>query len=104
MTALKLYVGFAWGVIAFSALCFGVAYQSAAAFRIVLMLVPAWIVFVWWSIDRAALERRISRLEARTEIADLRRVDTQTGLQEVGRQLHAIEARVTETEGIEHRP
>lgn len=101
MTALKMYLMFAWGTIALFALCIGVARRSAAAFSLFLTLVPPLIVFVWWSIDRAALERRMKRLEARSEIADDRRVDMQTGLTEVGRQLNAIEARVTDVEGVD---
>ena len=101
MATLKLYLVFAWGTIALFALCIGVARQSAAAFSLFLTLVLPLIVFIWWSIDRAALERRIKRLEARSEIADDRRVDMQTGLTEVGRQLNAIEARVTDVESVD---
>ena len=95
MTTLKMYLVFVWGTIALFALCIGVARRSAASFSVFLALVPPLIVFIWWSLDRAALERRIKRLEARSEIADNRRVDMQAGLAEVGRQLNVIEARVT---------
>lgn len=103
MTTLRIYLAFVWGVIALFALCIGVARQSAAAWSLFLTLVPPLIVFVWWIIDRAALERRIRRLEARSEIADERRVDTQTDLTEVGRKLNAIEARVTDVESVDIR-
>jgi hypothetical protein len=101
VTTLKMYLVFAWGTIALFALCVGVARWSAAAFSLFLTLVLPFIVFVWWSVDRAALERRIKRLEARSEIADDRRVNMQTGLTEVGRQLNAIEARVTDVESVD---
>jgi len=103
MTTLKIYLAFVWGVIALFALCIGVARQSAAAVSLSVTLVPPLIVFVWWIIDRAALERRIRRLEARSEIADERRVDTQTDLTEVGRKLKAIEVRVTDVESVDVR-
>jgi hypothetical protein len=103
MAALRIYIAFVWGAFALFALCIAVALRSAAAWSLFLTLVPPLIVFVWWIIDRAALERRIMRLEARSEIADKRRVDAQTDLTEVGRKLNAIEARVTDVESVDAR-
>jgi hypothetical protein len=48
--------------------------------------------FVCWIIDCAALERRIARLEARSEIADERRFVIQTDLAGVGYRLEEVEA------------
>jgi septal ring factor EnvC (AmiA/AmiB activator) len=58
------------------------------------------IVFVWWIVDREALERRIRRLEARSEIAEERRVTTQTDLTEVEHKLDEIEGRVVDVENL----
>jgi len=51
-------------------------------------------------VDREALERRIRRLEARSEIADKRRVSAQTDLTEVVHKLHKIEGRVVDVENL----
>ena len=98
MTAAKNYLACFWGGAAFYALCYGIIYGSADALRLVAALTPSLIVFVWWMIDRAALERRITRLEARSEIADERRVVTQTDLAEVEHKLEQVETRVASAE------
>jgi hypothetical protein len=51
-------------------------------------------------VDRAALERRVRRLEARSEIADERRVTARTDLTEVEHKLHEIEGRVVDVENL----
>ncbi len=89
------------GALALVTLWYGILHGSADAWRLLLSLVPPLIVFVWWMIDRAALERRIKRLEARSEIADERRVTAQTNLAEVEHKLHEIEGRVVDVENLE---
>jgi hypothetical protein len=91
-----------WGAIALFALYRGIVYRSASAWWLVVALVPPLIVFVWWMLDRAALERRISRLEARSEIGDERRVTAHTDLTKVEHKLHEIETRVAQVE--DHEP
>jgi len=54
-------------------------------------------------VDRSALEGRIKRLEARSEIADERRVDTQSDLTAVVHRMNAIQARVTDIESSEEQ-
>jgi type VI protein secretion system component VasK len=90
-----------WGVIAFCALYNGVAHGSAVAWWLLAALVPPLIVFVWWMVDRSALERRIKRLEAQSEIGDERRVDAHTDLTEVEQKLQEIETRITQVEDNE---
>ena len=90
-----------WGVIAFCALYNGVAHGSAVAWWLLAALVPPLIVFVWWMADRAALERRIRRLEAQSEIGDERRVDAHTDLAEIEHKLQEIETRVVQVEDNE---
>jgi hypothetical protein len=81
-------------------LCYGIRHGSADAWRLFLTLIPPLIVFVWWMLDRAALERRIKRLEARSEIADERRVTAQDHLAEVEHKLHEVEGRVVDVENL----
>ncbi len=88
------------GALALVTLWYGIHHGSADAWPLLLGLVPALIVFIWWMIDRAALERRIKRLEARSEIADERRVTAQTNLAEVEHKLHEIEGRVVDVENL----
>jgi len=80
--------------LALVALCYGILRGSADAWLPFLSLVPPLIVFIWWMVDRAALERRIRRLEACTEIADERRVSAQANLTEVAHRVREIEGRV----------
>jgi hypothetical protein len=54
-----------------------------------------------WIIDRAALERRIRRLEARSEIADERRVIAQTDLSEFEHKLEEVETRIAYAEKLQ---
>jgi len=96
MSAVKVYLACFGGVIAFLALCSAVMLRSAIAGWLFAALAPALLVFVWWSVDRAALERRITRLEARSEIADERRVVTQSDLTDVEHKLQEIEIRVAD--------
>jgi len=100
MTIPRLCVAFFGGALAFAMLCYSVFYGSADAWRLPLTLIPALIVFIWWMVDRAALERRIRRLEVRSEIADERRITAQTNLSEVENNLHEIEDRVVDVENL----
>jgi hypothetical protein len=100
MTIPRVGVACFGGALALVTLCYGVLYGSADAWRLFLTLVPPLIVFIWWMVDRAALERRIRRLEARSEIADERRVTAQTNLTEVEHKLHEIEGRVVDVENL----
>ena len=98
MTAAKNYLACLWGAAAFYSLCYGVVYGSADALLFFATLAPSLTIFIWWMIDRNALERRIKRLEARSDIADERRVVTQTNLAEVEHKLEEVETRVTSDE------
>lgn len=93
MTVPKICLTCLWGAIALLALLDGIALGAAGAWRLQVALVPPLIVFVWWMADRAALERRIRRLEARSEISDERRVAAHTDLTNVEHRLHEIETR-----------
>ncbi|MBZ5499503.1 MAG: hypothetical protein LAP85_24150 [Acidobacteriia bacterium] len=101
MTAPRIYLACLWGVIALCALYGGIVHGSTVAWLLLMALVPPLIVFVWWMVDRAALERRIKRLEARSEIGDERRVVAHTDLTKVEHKLHEIEARVAQVEDHE---
>lgn len=103
MKSPRIYAACFSGVLALFALYNGIVHRSAAAWWLLAVLVPPLIVFVWWIADRTALERRIKRLEARSEIADERRVATQTDLAEVEHKLQEIETRVADVENIEAR-
>jgi hypothetical protein len=94
MSAKITFLACFWGAAAFYSLCYGITYKSADALLLFAAIAPLLAVFVWWMIDRAALERRIARLEARSEIADERRLVTQTDLAGVGHRLEEVEARV----------
>jgi len=100
MTIPRVAVACFGGALVLVTLCYGILHGSADAWRLFLTLVPPLIVFVWWMVDRAALERRIRRLEARSEIADERRVTAQTNLTEVEYKLHEIEGRVVDVENL----
>jgi hypothetical protein len=100
MTRSRIYSACFWGAAALFALYCGIAYGSSIAWWLFAALVPPLIVFVWWMFDRAALERRIRRLEARSEIADERRVTSQTDLTKVEHRLHEIENRVDDVENV----
>ncbi len=100
MTTPRVCVASLGGAIALFTLCYGIVRESAVAWRLLLALFPLLIVFIWWMVDRAALERRIRRLEARSEIADERRVTAQTNLTEAERRLHEIEGRVVGIENL----
>ncbi len=100
MTAAKNYLACFWGAAAFYSLCYGIICRSADALLLFATLAPLLAVFLWWMIDRAALERRIKRLEARSEIADERRVVAQADLAEVEHKLEEVETRVTSAENV----
>ncbi len=93
MTLPRVCVACSGGVLALVTLSYGILHGSADAWRLFLSLIPPLIVFIWWMIDRATLERRIRRLEARSEIADERRITAQTGITEVEHKLKEIEGR-----------
>jgi len=101
MTATKYYLACIWGVAAFYSLYYGIIHRSAYALLLFAELAPLLAFFLWWMFDRAALERRIKRLEARSEIADKRRIMTQTGLTEVEHKLEEVETRVTSAENTQ---
>jgi type VI protein secretion system component VasK len=98
MTRPRVYLACLWGASALFALYNGIAHRSAVAWWLLVALVPALIVFVWWMVDRAALERRIKRLEARSEIGDERRIVAHADLTKVEHKLHEIETRVEQVE------
>jgi len=98
MSAAKNCLACFWGAAAFYSLCYGITCRSANALLLFAALAPSLIVFLWWMIDRSALERRIKRLEARSEIADERRLVAQTDLAEVEHKLEQVETRVTSAE------
>ena len=100
MSAAKNYLACLWGAGAFYSLCYGVISRSVHALLLFAALAPLLVVFLWWIIDRAALEQRIHRLEARFEIADERRLVAQTDLAEVEHKLEAVETRVACAENI----
>jgi len=101
MTRPRIYLACLWGAAALFALYQGIAHGSTVAWWLLATLIPPLIVFVWWMVDRAALERRISRLEARSEIGDERRVVAGTDLSKVEQKLHEIETRVAQVEDHE---
>jgi hypothetical protein len=94
MGAKKIFLACLWGAAAFYSLCYGIVNSSANALLLFAASGPLLAVFVCWMIDRAALERRIARLEARSDIADERRLGAQTDLAGVGYRLEEVEARV----------
>jgi hypothetical protein len=98
MSSVKTYLACLWGAAAFYLLCYGVTYSSVNALLLFAALASSLAVFLWWTIDRAALERRITRLEARSEIAAEKRVVMQTGLSQVEHKLEQVETRVTSAE------
>jgi hypothetical protein len=100
MGALKNYLAGFWGAAAFYLLCYGIALRSANALLLFASISPLLAVFLWWTIDRAALEQRIKRLEARSEIANERRLVTQADLAEIERKLEDVLLRVDFSENL----
>jgi hypothetical protein len=96
----KNYLACVWGAGAFYALCHGIAYRSADALLLFASLASSLVVFLWWIIDQTALERRIQRLEARSEIAAEKRIVMQTDLNEVEHKLERVETRVAGNERV----
>ncbi len=100
MSAAKVYLACIWGVAAFCLLCYGLISRSADALFLFIALTPSLIGFLWWMIDRASLEHRIKRLEARSVIATERRLVMQTDLSEVEHKLEEVNTRVACAERI----
>ena len=100
MNALKMYLACIWGAAAFYLLCYGVTYRSANSLLLFAALAPSLVILVWWMSDRASLERRIKRLEARSEIAVENRVVMQTDISEVEHKLEQVQSRVAYAEKI----
>jgi hypothetical protein len=100
MSAVKIYLACLWGAAAFFLLCYGLTYRDADALLLFAALAPSLVVFIWWMIDRASLERRIKRLEARSVIAAEKRAVMQTDLVEVDHKLDEVTARVNGAEKI----
>ena len=98
MTTPRMYLAYPWGASALFALYMGIAHRSAVAWWLLVALVPPFIVFVWWMVDRAGLERRIKRLEARSEIAEERRITARSNIAEVEREFHEIKTRFEQME------
>jgi hypothetical protein len=98
MIAKRHFLACLWGAAAFCVLCYGVTYRSESAFLLFAASAPSLAIFVWWTIDRGALERRLTRLEARSEIADERRLVTQSDLAGVEHRLEEVETRVKDPE------
>ena len=101
MTAAKNLLAGIWGAAAFYSLCYGIICKSADALLLFAALAPSLLVFVLWIIDCAALEKRIRRLEARSEIADERRVIAQTDLSEFEHKLEEVETRIACAEKLQ---
>lgn len=100
MSAAKNYLACFWGASTFYLLCSGIASGSEHALLLFAALAPSLVVFLWCMIDRASLERRIKRLEARSEIAAENRVVMQTDLTEVEHTLEEVKTRVACAEKI----
>jgi hypothetical protein len=100
MSAGKNYLACFWGAAAFYSLCHGIIYRSAYALLLFAALAPSLVVFLFWIVDRAALERRVKRLEARSEIAAEKRVVMRADLTEVENKLEKVETRMGRTEKI----
>jgi hypothetical protein len=100
MSAVKIYLACLWGAAAFFLLCYGLTYRNTDALLLVAAIAPSLVVFIWWMIDRASLERRIKRLEARSVIAAEKRAVMQTDLVEVDHKLDEVKARVDGAEKI----
>jgi hypothetical protein len=97
MTKARVITAFLGGMAALFSLGFGIYLRSADAWRLFLSIAPLLAVFVWWVTDRAALERRIRRLEARSEIADERRVTARGDLTDLEHRLDEVESRLDES-------
>ena len=100
MSVGKNWLASLWGAAAFCFLWYGLAHRSAHVLLLSAALAPSLVVIIWWIIDRADLERRINRLEARSEIAAEKRVVMQTNLTDVENKLQQVETRVSSTENI----
>jgi hypothetical protein len=59
MNAAKNCLACFWGAVAFCSLCYAITCRSANALLLFAALAPCLAIFLWWVIDRAALERRI---------------------------------------------
>ena len=90
-----------WGVAAFCSLCYGLLYRSADSLLLSAALIPSFVISVLWIIDRAMLERRIKRLETRSEIADERRITTQSDISEFEHKLEEVQTRIACAERLQ---
>ncbi len=90
-----MFVACIWGSAAFYSLCYGILYKSTEALLLFVALAPLLAAFIFWMVDRDALERRIKRLEARSDIADERRIIAQSDLSEFE---HKLEHKLEEVE------
>jgi len=100
MVTAKGWLAGIWGAAAFYFLCFGILRRSVDVLLLFAALAPSLLVLVLWIFDRNALEQRIKRLEARSEIADERRVLAQTDLSEFGHKLEKVETRMDSAEKL----
>jgi hypothetical protein len=100
MRAEKIYMACLWGAATFWLLCYGITNRSVNALLLTAALAPSLVVFLWWMFDCASLERRIGRLEARTDIAAEKRVVMETDLAEVDHKVDVVKARVDDAEKI----
>jgi hypothetical protein len=103
MAETKYFFACIWGVAAFCLLCYGAFYRSANMLLLFAALSPSLVVFLWWMIDRSALERRLKRLEARFDIAAEKRVVMQADLTEVEHRLENVTTKIAYTEKAKAR-
>lgn len=87
MPTSRLWVASFGGAVVLFTLCDGMVRESADSWRPPIALAPILTVVTWWMVDRAALERHIRRLEARSAIADGRQVTVRTDLSEAEHKL-----------------
>jgi hypothetical protein len=93
MSTGRKYLSGVWLAAAFCSLWYGVAYQSAHVLLLCVALTPSLAVFFLCMFDRADLERRIHRLEARSDFAAEKRASMQTDLTEVEHKLEQVQTK-----------
>jgi hypothetical protein len=103
MPAPRVLIAWLWGTMALFPLYGAIAHGAEIPWRFFFAIVAPFIVFVWWMIDRSALERRIRRLEAHSEIGDERRVTAHTDLTKAEHKLSELETRVAQVEDKDAR-
>jgi len=94
VTALRVCLGVIWAAIIVAALYCGIRGISSAAWWSLAVIPPPLIVLILWLLDRAALEHRIKRLEARSEIGDERRVIAGEDITNIEQKLGEIQRRI----------